>query len=29
MSPWGVTGNEMCCCWLVFKLQEGRDVDQP
>jgi hypothetical protein len=29
IPPWGVVGKEMCCCWLVLKLQEGRDVDQP
>jgi hypothetical protein len=29
MPPSGVAGKEMCCCRLMLKLQEGRDVDQP
>ncbi len=29
MPPWGVVRKEMCCCQLVLRLQEGRDVDQP
>jgi hypothetical protein len=29
MPPWGVAGKEMCWCWLMLRLQEGRDVDQP
>jgi hypothetical protein len=29
MPPWGVARKEMCCCWLMLRLQEGRDVDQP
>jgi hypothetical protein len=27
MSPWGVVGKEMSYCWLMLRLQEGRDVD--
>ncbi len=29
MSLWGVVGKEMCCCRLMLRLQEGRDLDQP
>jgi hypothetical protein len=29
MSFWSVVGKEMCCCWLVLRLQERRDVNQP
>jgi len=29
MLFWGVVGKEMCCCQLMLKLQEGRDVYQP
>jgi hypothetical protein len=28
MLPWGVA-KKMCYCWLVLKLQEGKDVHQP
>jgi hypothetical protein len=27
MLPWGVVEKEMCCCWLMLKLQEGKDID--
>jgi hypothetical protein len=29
MLPLDVAGEEMCCCRLVLKLQEGKNVDQP
>jgi hypothetical protein len=29
MLPWGVIESEMCCCQLVLRPQEGKDVDQP
>jgi hypothetical protein len=29
MLAWGVARREMCCCQLVLRLQEGRDIDQP
>jgi hypothetical protein len=28
MSPWSATGKKMCYCRFMFRLQEGRDVDQ-
>jgi hypothetical protein len=29
MPPWSVAGKEIYYCWLVLRLQEGRDIDQP
>jgi hypothetical protein len=29
MVFWGVVEKEMCCCRLVLRLQEGKDIDQP
>ncbi len=29
MPLWGVVGKGMCCYWLVLKLQEGKNVNQP
>jgi len=29
MLPSSVVGKEMCCYWLVLKLQKGKDIDQP
>ncbi len=29
MLLWGVVRNEMCCYWLVLRLQKGKDVNQP
>jgi hypothetical protein len=29
MLPWGVAGKDRCCCRLVIKIQEGKDIGQP
>jgi hypothetical protein len=29
MPFWSVIRKEMCCWWIMLRLQEGRDVDQP
>jgi hypothetical protein len=29
MLPWGVARKGKCCCRLMLKFQERKDVDQP
>jgi len=29
MIPWNVVRKGRCCCWLMIKIQEGKDIGQP
>jgi hypothetical protein len=29
VSFWSVVGKGRCCCWLVLRFQERKDVNQP